>query len=203
MCSLCYVFSTQLKEAMRNLPTLSLEVKASGAGCGRLDVLDADDKRFLLSNWRRLEALSCLPFSRDLFMYRDGFCFDSDSIAHAFIASKFLAPGSDHLELFIALQRAFFTDGHDVTDEIIVSTVAQRALSYQSAHCSSDDVLVAMRGREIRGRARDEFSEVRDLGVCRFPKLLIADSGQFRLLSSGFHDASSLVDIIGSALWSD
>src|SRR4051812_16092040 len=108
MCSWCYGFGKELSTVLEAEPSLQLEIVVGGLRAGGTEVLDAAGKQFRLTHWARVEAASGLPFNRDALMAREGFVYDTEPICRAVVAARRLGPEAPLLDVFRALQRAFY-----------------------------------------------------------------------------------------------
>ena len=116
MCSWCYGFGKELAQLRAALPALELEIVVGGLRAGGTEILDDAAKQFRLQHWARVEAASGLPFNREALLARQGFVYDTEPVCRAVVAARRLAPQSDLLAVFRALQHAFYAEGRDTTD---------------------------------------------------------------------------------------
>ena len=108
MCSWCYGFGKEMTSLLERLPEIELELVMGGLTAHATDILDEGGKRFRLSHWEKVEEQTGLPFNRDGLMNRTNFVYNSEAICRAVVATRIIAPGSNLLEVFRALQRAFY-----------------------------------------------------------------------------------------------
>ena len=116
MCSWCYGFGKELSAVLQARPDLPLQIVVGGLRAGGSEVLDEAGKQFRLTHWARVEAASGLPFNREALMARKGFVYDTEPICRAVVAARNIAPEAPLLDVFRALQHAFYVDGLDTTD---------------------------------------------------------------------------------------
>lgn len=192
MCSWCYGFGKELANVLAADPALSLEIVLSGLRAGGTEVLDAAGKQFRLSHWARVEAASGVPFNREALMAREGFVYDTEPICRAVVTARRLAPQAPLLDVFRALQHAFYVDGADTTDPSTLARVTAQALTAAGHATTADDVLREFFSADAIEEARNDFRKVRRWGISSFPALLADVQGKLHVVTPGFRDAASL-----------
>jgi putative protein-disulfide isomerase len=198
MCSWCYGFGKELSDVLAAEPGLSLEIVVGGLRAGGTEVLDAAGKQFRLAHWARVEAASGLPFNREGLMAREGFVYDTEPICRSVVVARTLAPEAPQLEVFRALQRAFYVDALDTTDPETLSRVTAQALA-EAGH--PVDVATALREYHSPSTiqaTRDDFRTARALGVNSFPALLMEAGGVHYAVAPGYASAAEILDNIAA-----
>jgi len=193
MCSWCYGFGKELSEVLAAEPELPLEIVVGGLRAGGTEVLDAAGKQFRLTHWARVEAASGLPFNRDALMARKDFVYDTEPICRAVVAARIIAPDAPLLDVFRALQRAFYVDGLDTTDPATLARVAAQALSDAGHPATAERVLEVYRRPTTIQEARDDFRKARALGVNSFPALLMEVNGDYYQVAPGYTSAGEIL----------
>ena len=116
------------------------------------------------------------------------------------MAGLHLAPSVHALRLFRALQRAFYVEGLDTTDEAVLAAVLAKALADQGHPVQSGQALDAMGLHAVHQQVREHFAKVRSWRLSSFPKLLLVDGHNTTVLLHGFATAAEIIDVISSAM---
>lgn len=198
MCSWCYGFGKELSTVLAAEPELALEIVVGGLRAGGTEVLDAAGKRFRLMHWGRVEAASGLPFNRDALMAREGFVYDTEPICRAVVAARMLSPDAPLLDVFRALQHAFYVEGLDTTDAQTLVRATAAALSRAGYPASAETVLAQYQLPTTIEETRKDFRKTRALGVNSFPALLMEVDGAYHSVAPGYASATEILDKIGA-----
>jgi len=194
MCSWCYGFGRELSALIARVPDLGLEIVVGGLRAGATDVLDEAGKRFRLPHWKRVEALSGLPFNREAFMAREGFVYDTEPVCRAVVAARRIAGdrGQGLLNVFRSLQHAFYVDGLDTTDGHVLAEVAVATLRANGIAVTVDQFYETWMNPETIEEARRDFARARALGVTSFPALLLERGDHVYAVSDGYASVDAL-----------
>ena len=194
LCSWCYGFGPQLKALLADLPDTPLDIVVGGLRAYNTEVMTEADKDNILSHWRRVQDATGLPFNYEA-LSRPGFIYDTEPACRAVVAARQLAPQAN-LEVFLAIQHAFYVEGQEVTDGAVLARVAAAALQ----RCGSDVEPAAFRAlwadEATIAATRDEFIQTQRWGISGFPTLVLEHDGQLDLVSSGFARTATLVERI-------
>ena len=106
------------------------------------------------------------------------FVMDSDAAARGMAALRQAAPGRA-TELAAALQRAFYADGHSLSDPATYAVIAQ------SAGLDAQAVVAALQAPGARAAAEADYDRAARLGVTAFPTLLADDGDRVVTLARG------------------
>ena len=176
MCSWCWGFSGVV-EALRALaPTTVL---LGGLRPGTTRPLDARTKATIRDHWTHVHEATGQPFDMTFFD-RDGFVYDTEPSCRAVVAGRLMSPGCE-VDPLAAVQRAFYAEGRDVTDPMVLAEVVE-------GFCLDRD--------EFEGRFDDDatkqatasdFETSRELGITAYPALLGRHEGKGRLITLGYH----------------
>jgi putative protein-disulfide isomerase len=200
MCSWCYGFGKELTALTALHPELPLQIMVGGVRAGATDILDDSGKQFRLGHWARVEELSGLEFNRKAFLARENFVYDTEPVCRAVVTARKLAPQADLLAVFRALQNAFYVDGLDTTDGLVLAQVAVAALE-KAGHASSEAEFyrnwIAPATIEA---TQAEFAHVRATGVRSFPALLLEVDDQLIEISPGYASAAQLESRLNAVL---
>jgi putative protein-disulfide isomerase len=200
MCSWCYGFGKELHALTALHPELSLAIMVGGVRAGATDILDDSGKQFRLGHWARVEQSSGLPFNRTAFLARENFVYDTEPICRAFVTARQLAPQADLLAVFRALQHAFYVDGLDTTDGLVLADVAVAALEQAGHAVSAAAFYRNWRTAATIEATRAEFARVREIGVHSFPALLLEVDDQLIEISPGYAPAAALKSRLNAVL---
>lgn len=197
MCSWCYGFGKELSAVLAAVrPQLAVEIVVGGLRAGGTELLDAAGKQFRLMHWARVEAASGLPFNRAALMAREGFVYDTEPICRAVVAARLLAPEAPLLDVFRALQHAFYVEGLDTTDPQTLARVTAHALSRSGHPVSAETVLQKYQSPAAIAATRKDFRKTRALGIKSFPALLMEVDGEHHPVVPGYASATDILDKI-------
>lgn len=200
MCSWCYGFGKELSALAESHPELPVEILVGGLRAGATDVLDDSGKQFRLKHWARVEENSGLPFNRKALLARENFVYDTEPICRAVVTARRLAPEADQLKVFRALQRAFYVDGLDTTDGMVLAEAAVAELAEQGHAFDAATFHAAWSHPATIAAARAEFTHVRAMGIRSFPALLLDTGRQLVEISPGYAHVSQLERQLDTAL---
>ena len=200
MCSWCYGFAKELVALTARHPALPLEIMVGGVRAGATDILDDSGKQFRLAHWARVEESSGLPFNRAAFLARENFVYDTEPICRAVVAARRLVPQLDLLAVFRALQHAFYVDGLDTTDGLVLADVAAAALGKAGHAVSAAAFYRHWNAAATVAATQAEFGRVRAIGVRSFPALLLDVDGQLIEISPGYASAAVLASRLDAVL---
>ncbi len=200
MCSWCYGFGKEMTSLLERLPEIELELVMGGLTAHATDILDEGGKRFRLSHWEKVEEQTGLPFNRDGLMNRTNFVYNSEAICRAVVATRIIAPGSNLLEVFRALQRAFYVEALDTTDGNVLALTAAAALRQQGYSVVAEDFLDVWHSASTVQATQADFSRARLMGVNSFPTLFREVDGSFQRVGNGYASVNQLErEIVGIA----
>jgi putative protein-disulfide isomerase len=199
MCSWCYGFGKELSALAARHPELPVEILVGGVRAGATDVLDESGKQFRLMHWARVEESSGLPFNRKALAH-ENFVYNTEPICRAVVTARRLAPETDQLQVFRALQRAFYVDGLDTTDGAVLAQAAVAELEGQGVAVDAATFQAAWSDSITIAATRAEFAQVRAMGIRSFPFLLLEASGQLIEISPGYAQVSQLERQLNEAL---
>lgn len=200
MCSWCYGFASELAKALHDLPEVQLQIRVAGLWAHGREPLDDAAKAFRLGHWGRVEAAAGVPFNRDALKSRQGFVYDTEPISRAFVTGRMLVPNLDQLSLFRALQRLFYMDGLDTTDEAVLQARLEQELAAQGHADAARRAGPVMRSHAIKVVTQADFDRVRGWGLRSFPQLLAVRDDGMTVLSNGFSPAAQLRQVLHDSL---
>ncbi|MES2068836.1 MAG: DsbA family protein [Pseudomonadota bacterium] len=189
MCSWCYGFSKELSELSAQFPHIPVQIVVGGVRAGASDVLDEAGKRFRLQHWTRVAAASGLPFNRQAFAEREGFVYDTEPVCRAVVTARTLEPSANILDVFRALQHAFYVDALDTTDGRVLAEVASAALRRAGFPIDADSFHATWLSPATIAATKSDFITARSWGVASFPLLLLAKNGRLHSVTPGYVSA--------------
>ena len=196
MCSWCYGFGKELSAVLQARPDLPLQIVVGGLRAGGSEVLDEAGKQFRLTHWARVEAASGLPFNREALMARKGFVYDTEPICRAVVAARNIAPEAPLLDVFRALQHAFYVDGLNTTDPETLARVTAQALTVAGHPATAQAVLEQYQSPATIEEAREDFRKARRWGINSFPALLMEVGDELYSVAPGYRSAAELLSSI-------
>jgi putative protein-disulfide isomerase len=200
MCSWCYGFGKELGALTARFPALPLQIMVGGVRAGATDILDASGKQFRLAHWDRVEQSSGLPFNRAAFLARENFVYDTEPVCRAVVTARQLAPQANLLAVFSALQHAFYVDGLDTTDALVLADVAVAAIAKNGHAVSAPAFHRNWSDAATIAATQAEFARARAIGVRSFPALLLEFDDRLIDISPGYASATQLESRLNAVL---
>jgi putative protein-disulfide isomerase len=200
MCSWCYGFGPELNALLDNMPDARIDIVLGGLRAYNNEVMDAEKKAMILGHWKHVGEASGLPFTTNG-MAQEGFIYDTEPACRAIVAARTLAddlPPRAILDVFHAIQHAFYAQGQDVTDLHLLAQVATGALN-QAAQMSSFDVesfYETLTSPMTMSETRADFEQVQRWGITGFPALLLVRPDGLHMLTSGYTKTEQLIAAI-------
>lgn len=200
MCSWCYGFGKELSLLSERYPDLPVDILVGGVQAGATEPMSEEMKRFRLSHWHRVEKASGLPFNREAFMELQGFVYDTEPACRAIVALRHLAPWASQLAVFRAIQHAFYAEGRDTSDGVVLADIVSAALLIQGFPVDADEFLASWQDMDIIAATAAEFQAVRRWGIQSFPTLLLDRGGQVSVLAPGYMSVNEMDVRLSSVL---
>lgn len=200
MCSWCYGFGKELSLLSERYPDLPVDILVGGVQAGATEPMSEEMKRFRLSHWHRVEKASGLPFNREAFMELQGFVYDTEPACRAIVALRHVAPRASQLAVFRAIQHAFYAEGRDTSDGVVLADIVSAALLIQGFPVDADEFLAAWQDVDVIAATAAEFQAVRRWGIQSFPTLLLDRGGQVSVLAPGYMSVNEMDVRLSSVL---
>ena len=182
MCSWCWGFAGSVAAVRKTWPEATFRLVLGGLRPGpAAQPLDAQLRAYLLDTWARVAERSGQPFDRSVLDWSN-FVYDTDPPSRAVVAMRDLSPDKE-LDYFLALQKAFYGEGLDITAKRVQTDIAERLGADGAAFRRALD------DEGLGERTKSDYGFARSLGVGGFPTLLASVTGEFALLASGFQPA--------------
>ena len=178
-CGWSHGFSRTLREVAARHPELPVEVVSGGLFTG--------DRRRPIAEFGYVQGANAAISDTTGAEFGEGyrrriadgsFVMDSDAAARGMAALRQAAPGRA-AELAAALQRAFYTNGHSLSDPATYAAIAQ------SAGLDAQAVVAAFQSPAARAAAEADYDRAARLGVTAFPTLLADNGDRVVILARG------------------
>jgi putative protein-disulfide isomerase len=189
MCSWCWGFAPVLE---------ALAEQAAAAGVGlqlvlgglRRDgvVVDASARVRYLGYWQAVNASTGQLFNFDAGL-PEGLVYDTEPACRALVTARSLAPELVW-PLAQLIQRAFYTEGVDVTRARVLVELAEQVGIARAEFADAFDSAAQ------RAATAADFSWAEGLGIAGFPTLLAERNGQLALLTNGYQPLDVLQPLL-------
>ena len=178
-CGWSHGFSPTMQEITRRHPDLPLEVVSGGlfTGARRVPIREFG---YVQGANAKIGELTGAEFGAGYQrLIADGsFVMDSHAAARGLAALRSVAPDRA-LELAVALQRAFYVDGHSLSAPGTYARVAE------AAGLDADSVVSALPSPATEAEAQADFRRAAELGVDGFPTVLAVNGERLTVLARG------------------
>jgi putative protein-disulfide isomerase len=201
LCSWCYNFGPELAGLLVGLPDTPYQIIVGGLRVQNRKPLDQVQRDTLLSDWKRIEETTGLPFSHDRLSHAD-FVYDTELACRAVKAAEILAP-TTVFDVFHSIQRAFFVDGRDMTDAAALADVAATAMSAAAVPMDAATFLLTLESSQVIDATNQDFEQTRRWGIEGFPTLVLERNGKLDLVSSGSARTEVLVEYLQALVDAD
>lgn len=185
MCSWCYGFSPVIKKLKENHPEIDLQIISGGFSPYSQQVVDQEYKNFLTFHWRNVNQQSGQFFDHSMKFISDSFRYDTEPSSRALVVIQELLPDLD-FEFLSSMQRSFYIDGQDITDDDILAGLAEKIGAEKKVF------LEWFHSEQFKRKTKQGFEFSRQLGVQGFPTLLTEENGTVKVITRGFQDYEGL-----------
>lgn len=197
MCSWCYGFGSELRAFLKHLPEAKLDIILGGLRAYNQQILDEPNREMILQHWRKVEQVSGLSFDFSA-LEKPNFIYDTEPACRAVVAAKLLAedmPPLAILDVFDAIQQAFYVRAEDVTNETGLARVASKALNDfdGSDVFDAESFLETLSDPSTKDETRQHFEQIQRWGVRGYPVLMLVKEDGLHMLSSGYTTAETLL----------
>lgn len=189
MCSWCWGFAPVLASLAEQAAAAGVGLHLVMGGLRRDSVaVDAVARVRYLGYWQAVNAST-----GQLFNFKDGLpegmVYDTEPACRALVTARSLAPELVW-PLAQLIQRAFYTEGVDVTRASVLVELAERAGIPRIEFAEPFDSAAQ------RAATAADFSWAQDLGIAGFPTLLAERDGQLALLTNGYQPIEALQPLL-------
>jgi putative protein-disulfide isomerase len=170
----------------------SFQLVMGGLRAGNTQPMDQKLRDYVLDHWRNVHRASGQPFNFD-FMMPPGFIYDTEPACRAVKTADRMvpSPGSEvAFRLMEAIQRAFYVDNMDVTQEgVLVEKAVQCGLD-------GDAFQKLFRSHSMKQATQEDFDRSRQLTTTGFPTLVGVLDGRVTTLAPGYATTNQLIPAI-------
>ena len=181
---------------MNETPNASLEIIVGGLRAYNKQAMDDAQRTMIRGHWQHVAEASGLPFS-DVGMTQPGFIYDTEPACRALVATKIIADhlnGQQLLQVFHAIQAAFYAQGRDITQTSVLAEVVVNALNNIDGEDSYDQesFIETFVSPQCMSDVRAEFEQCQRWGIRGFPGLLIVHNEALHMIAAGYTKITEL-----------
>jgi len=189
MCSWCWGFAPVLEALTEQAAAAGVGLQLVLGGLRRDSVaVDAAARVRYLGYWQAVNASTGQMFNFEDGL-PEGLVYDTEPACRALVTARSLAPELVW-PLTQLIQRAFYTEGVDVTRASVLVDLAERAGIPRIVFAEAFDSAAQ------REATAADFSWTQDLGIAGFPTLLAENNGQLALLTNGYQPLDTLQPLL-------
>lgn len=189
MCSWCWGFAPVLESLAEQAAAVDVGLQLVLGGLRRDGVaIDAAARVRYLGYWQAVNASTgqLFNFTEGL---PEGLVYDTEPACRALVTARNLAPELVW-PLARLIQRAFYTEGVDVTRASVLVGLAERAGIPRIVFAEAFDSTAQ------REATAADCSWAQGLGIAGFPTLLAENNGQVALLTNGYQPLDTLQPLL-------
>ena len=190
MCSWCWGFSPvkhMLQEQCEGRAVVSMIV--GGLHIDWTEPQDDDRKRFLREHWEDVGKRTGQPFSYDI-LERNDFIGNTEPACRAAVTARELEGNARALDLFAALQRAYYQENRDMdSSAVLIDLAAEHGFDKEKFG-------EAFLSAEMKETTVKDFQMAQRLGVTGFPTMLVNDQHGYAYLTMGYQPYDQLGPIV-------
>lgn len=198
MCSWCYGFAPEMAQVLEKLgERVELLLFSGGLRPFNTEPVDEALRAMLSETYPRIAELSGQGFGKPRSL-EPGFVYDSEPASRAIVTLRHLSPGREHAYM-LALQRAFYDGGEDITQAEVLADHAEKAGVDRAGF------LAAFASQEAKQETLADFEVARRFEIDGFPTLIVHRQGaqgqdELILVSKGYGKAADILQRIEMAL---
>ena len=162
----------------RYTPQLPIELVVGGLRPGNTERFDEQRRDYILGHWKAVHERTGQPFNFE-FRMKPGFIYDTEPASRAVVTVRSLRPDLA-FPVFREIQRAFYVDNRDVTQEAVLADIAH---AHGIEHAT---FLASFHDPETKKQEWREFEQCRELGITGFPSLLGKKGRAFTSITHGY-----------------
>jgi putative protein-disulfide isomerase len=188
MCSWCWGFAPEI-EKLREI--LDNETSFSMLMGGLRDGAEWNEKmkEFLRSHWKAVHLRTGQPFS-DVLLQQGRFDYNTEPSCRACVAMRMMDEALEY-DAFKALQRAFYEEGRDITDDAVILSVI-RGIGIDAAAFEK-----IFHSEEAAEATRSDRRKAFTYGANAFPSLVVIDREGHLSLIRGYRRFEELKAMLG------
>ncbi|NKB97712.1 MAG: hypothetical protein GKR90_04310 [Pseudomonadales bacterium] len=190
MCSWCWGMADEFELARERLgEVVDFELMLGGINTHGTQPIGDYGRRFLMRLWREVQATTGQTFG---FKLPEQYIHNSARTCLALQAARELV-ATVPFEFLHALQRAFFVDGLDITNETVIMACAEQV------NIDPQDLIGEMDEPKHLESIRFQFEAASGFGTQALPSLAELKSGELKLVAGGYVDADMLASLLVDA----
>ena len=183
LCSWCWGMADEFERAREALKErVQFDLILGGINTHGTQPIGDYGRRFLMRLWREVQATTGQTFG---FRLPDEYVHNSSRTCLALESARALTGEVPFLFLH-ELQRNFFVEGVDVTQETVIMKAAE------TVDIDPQALIDTMREARQLEAIKFQFSAASSFGTQALPSLAIEDVGRLRLFSGGYTDAAMI-----------
>lgn len=193
MCSWCWGFSpviARIRKEYGNHVRVSLNM--GGLRPGTRSTISTELRNEILHHWESVNRLTGQSFQFENAM-PEGFIYDTEPASRAVLSFARLQPART-FEFFSAIQAAFYTEGKDVTQPGVLSSIAN------AFGLAETGFLELFQSEEMKQATQKHFMRTRAAGVHGFPTLIWQYEDEVELLTAGYSQYEPLANKLDELL---
>ncbi len=186
MCSWCYGFGPELTKLREELKGVSFSMIMGGLRDG--EIFDEAKLKNHLGYWQAVHEATGLPFD-DTALSQEGFNYSTEPACRAVVTVRSLDKSKEYA-MYSALQKAFYAEGRDVTQDDVLVEVAESVGVNKIAFSEQ------FQSEGMHKAAAADKQKARTYGVSSFPTLIIIDKQGHMSQIRGYKKYEELVALI-------
>jgi len=185
MCSWCWGFEPELRQLVAlNKGQARFHVVMGGLRPGTTETWDPSMRSYIRHHWQDVQAKTGQPF--DFARFDDAqFIYDTEPSCRAVVTVRAIDQALA-LDMYEALQRAFYADNRDITSAEGLADIAS------SIGVDRTQFFTRFISDEARAQVAFDFKRTQAFGVQGFPSVLCAEDGQYAFLALGYRSFASM-----------
>lgn len=191
MCSWCYGFSPVIAGVADHFEDrLPVQLMMGGLRAGNTKVWTAEDRATTAGYWRKVQQATGQRFDFDRFTQREGWVYDTEPACRAVVTMRLLNPRVA-LAFMGRVQRAFYAEGRDATQEAVLADLAAEA------GVDREMFFAEFVSEEARRETQRDFQAAQRAGIRGFPTLLAGDgTGHYLVVTNGYRPLDGLPEAL-------
>ena len=186
MCSWCYGFGPELRKLRDELKGVPFRMIMGGLRDG--EIFDECKLQDHLGYWQAVHEATGLPFD-DTALSQPNFNYTTEPACRAVVTVRSLDKGSEYA-MYSALQKAFYAEGRDVTQEDVLTEVAA------SIGIDKTTYKEQFRSEAMKKVTAADKQRAGTYGVSSFPTLIIIDKQGHMSQVRGYKKYEELITLI-------
>lgn len=196
MCSWCYGFAPVIADIADHFEDrLPVQLMMGGLRAGNTKPMTADDKATISGHWRKVAQATGQPFDYESFQGREGWVYDTEPACRAVVTMQLLNPRVA-LAYKGRIQRAFYAEGRDTTQERVLADVAAET------GVDREMFFAELVSEEAKLATQRDFMTAQRAGIHGFPTVLAGDgTGHYLVVTNGYRPLEGLSDALEKWLY--